>query len=101
MRSVSAMARSSPKFGSVTITPSMVVAVLLKQVRAARCFGARLHRAELGLFWPDGYHAVARFLEHRDHFRASALRQMVREEPPIAHNHTKGDCAGCTVRHSL
>ena len=65
------MARSSPKFGSVTMTPSICSRFLLEQLGALARFGVRFHRAVLGLLRPTT-RAVAAF-SSADHLLAPAL----------------------------
>ena len=73
-RRVSAMARSSPKFGSVTMMPSISSRRRLKRSAQMVGLSAAFDGAELGLFGADGDYSVARFFDGRDHLRAAALR---------------------------
>ena len=90
MRSASAMPRSSPKFGSVTMMPSIWSRFAWNRSAHFRDFRAGLHGAVLALFGrrgrPTSWPAL---LQRRDHLLASALRQVVGKESPVSYNQSK------------
>ena len=100
LRRVSAMARSSPKFGSVTMTPS-ILSLFLRNSSAQRVASARLVMApHLVSSAPSHDHAVAGVLDDRDHFLAAALRQMVRKEPAVADDDAESHLAQLRLESS-
>ena len=84
-RSVSAIARSSPKFGSVTMTPSMLVAMFLEQIGAALGFFTRFDGAEFRFFGRQR-DPLPRPLASRTAIilRGRVARQMIRKKTAIA-----------------
>jgi len=62
------MARSSPKFGSDTNTPSILVAMGTEEVRAAARIGKRLHGAKLALLRREAERLVALLGQHTQDF---------------------------------
>ena len=100
-RSVSAMARSSPKLGSVTMMPSIVSRFFLNR-SAHRAASARVSTApNLVSSGPGATTAVAGLLDRRNHFRAAALGQVVREETPISDDHAECHRAWFAVGHGV
>ena len=97
MRRDSAIPRSSPKFGRVTMMPSISSRWDLN--RSAHCLrlGARLDRAVLGLLRREADGLVAGALERGNHLLAAALREMVGEKPAVPDDQSKcHDCSsGC------
>ena len=89
MRRVSAMARSSPKFGSVTMTPSM--RSRFARNRAAHFFASsRVSTApHLLSSGPSATTPMAGIFERGDDLLAAGLRQVIREEAPVSDDHTK------------
>ena len=81
------MARSSPKFGSVTTTPSIASAFGLEQLRAAHGFFVRLDRAMLALLRPQHHRVHPGALQDLQHLLPTALRQVIREKTAVPHNH--------------
>ena len=96
MRRVSAMARSSPKFGSVTMTPSISRGVLAEEIGAHVRFGARFDRAVAGFFGSHYHGFVAGLFERGDHLAAAALRQVAGEESAIADDDAERHAASFT-----
>src|SRR5260370_10329906 len=60
-----------------------------EKIGAGGRFGASLHCAMFRFVWAHGNNAVAGLFEHRDHLLAAALRQVVREEPPVSDDDAK------------
>ena len=85
-RKASAMARSSPKFGRVTMMPSMRSRLLLEEVGAAPGFFPGFDRAVLALFRSERHHVHAGSGQHAQHFLAAALGQMIGEKSAVAHD---------------
>ncbi len=88
------MARSSPKFGSVTITPSISSRLALEQVGATRA-SARSRRPRV--FFPRGRdNCVHARLQNAEHLFAPGLGQVIGKESSISNNHAEGHFTGVT-----
>ena len=91
MRSVSAMALSSPKLGSVTITPSILSRLARKRSAHFLASSRGFDGAVLRVFRGRGNYVVAAaFGEHGDHFFAAGFCQMVGEETAVADDESEG-----------
>jgi len=80
--SVSAISRSSPKFGSDTITPSISSPCERKR-SAQRRASATFHRTELTFLGRQAVRLVALLAEHAQDLLAPVARQHVREKSPV------------------
>ncbi len=85
------MARSSPKFGSVTMMPS-IESWCLRKRSAQRCdFFASLDRTIFRFLGSQRDDAVAALFDGGQHLFAPAFREMIRKESTIPDNHPERD----------
>ena len=89
-RSVSAIARSSPKFGSVTRITIDAVAILFEEFNATANVFTGGNCAALGFLRRQHYSVHAGFLQHCNHLFSPRVRQMIGKESTVADDKAHG-----------